>query len=517
MTPKIPCFVDSAHTAHVRVDMIILEEEADQVPKLPNDPISASSSTSPPIPLQAGGPARPYSPSPSLPDYETSEAQQQLLQRLRAKGTRSIRMLKAFWLATVVYLTLFVIVVVPLIVLRIRQWPQWPSRGPFDAIPPPGPPAPPRPPQTPIDDGNIPLIVGHLVQCNDWRESVELPTFPGLPPMATALLEFEFPPDDIVIRASTTAEHRKITQFAARLKVGMNSNTSREDVVVRLNVQYSRSDLFKSIKACQTKSEETSGLGIMIPEDIRPSDILGIEIAVLLPQTEPHLYLEDFSTYLPSFEQAFGDLAPHMQFGRLTLDGPSSNVSIKSVRASTISIRTSSADISGTFNVTDSLSLDTVNAPITAGISLINDGKSKRPTYLSLDTGNGPINATISLQNEEKHWWARPKVPDFVARTRTFNAPLDLFIRHTDASPPSRLQLQAHNTQGPVNVTLDAMFSGTFDVETKSADAFVQEIGLSTTGEEDEDESWHLLYDRVTPERVLGWMGWGRRPQGKSG
>ncbi|KAA1476038.1 hypothetical protein DENSPDRAFT_932751 [Dentipellis sp. KUC8613] len=508
--------------------MIILDEDVEQQPKLPNDPIPRAASSSQSQAQGSSAPPRPARPaSPSLPDYETSQAEHRLLHRLRARGKRGKRFCKALLFATVLYLGLFVVIGIPLIVLKIRHAANWHAHGPFDSSTPGPPMLVPVIPQSPIlYNGSLSVMVGQAVECNTWRDNKDLPTFPGSPALATAILEFVFPPEDIVIRANTTVSQSKLPHFTPRFELKMNPNESVSDVVMRLNVQYSRASLFHSINACLTKSNSSSGLGLTIPKDISPSDKLSIDVSLLLPKTTPPLVIDQFSTYLPAFEQTVGDLAPYVSFSELGLEGPMSNISISSVKASTAYIQASGGEISGTFNITESLSLDTINAPITADVSLVNDGTYSKPTYLSLDTGNGPIHATLELHAASRHFWIPQKYPDFVTRARTFNAPLELSVAHAAASKPARHQLQAHNTQGAVNVTLDAMFAGTFDVETKSAIAFVDQVpdvqaadaeGEAGDGEEEaeEDEGWNMQMDRVTQERMLGWIGWGKRPRGK--
>ncbi|KAI0321163.1 hypothetical protein OF83DRAFT_382500 [Amylostereum chailletii] len=89
----------------------------------------------------------------------------------------------------------------------------------------------------------------------------------------------------------------------------------------------------------------------------------------------------------------------------------------ESIEAESLMVKNLEGTISGKFNVSDTLSLDTINAPIVADVYLFNAEKEHRPTHLSLETGNAPINASITLQVERKSFYlSRPSFPNFAIK-----------------------------------------------------------------------------------------------------
>lgn len=61
---------------------------------------------------------------------------------------------------------------------------------------------------------------------------------------------------------------------------------------------------------------------------MKNSDILTFDINLLLPQSPYPLYIPELVTYLPLFTQQFGDLSPNFNFGKITLEGPASPISV---------------------------------------------------------------------------------------------------------------------------------------------------------------------------------------------
>lgn len=98
--------------------MIIIEEGL----KNPTDPSAGPTNREYPQsgPAALGSPSRPQSPNPTLPDYETSEAQQQPSNQHKPSGVRKFWNTRAGRLlsyALVVYTTLVLVVGVPVFVL----------------------------------------------------------------------------------------------------------------------------------------------------------------------------------------------------------------------------------------------------------------------------------------------------------------------------------------------------------------------------------------------------------------
>jgi len=141
-----------------------------------------------------------------------------------------------------------------------------------------------------------------------------------------------------------------------------------------------------------------------------------------------------------------------------------------------------------------------------------------------------PILANVKLAVEERNYFTTPKHRNFVTKFKTFNAPMNVSIAHAKGSKPARLAVHAENSQGPMDVSLDLLYTGTFDLRTKSASAKVQEsivadsaISLPPSssiphmdsdgghGYDDDKHELHFVY--TAKDRARGWIGDSRRPE----
>jgi hypothetical protein len=87
----------------------------------------------------------------------------------------------------------------------------------------------------------------------------------------------------------------------------------------------------------------------------------------------------------------------------------------------------------------------------------------------------------------------------------------------------------AENVLGPMDVSLDSQYTGIFDVRSKASIVQVLETTVSDApassraridddndGDDDggdNDEGHELHFVNVSPERIRGWIGDGRRPE----
>ncbi|KAF8686127.1 hypothetical protein AX14_003945 [Amanita brunnescens Koide BX004] len=163
------------------------------------------------------------------------------------------------------------------------------------------------------------------------------------------------------------------------------------------------------------------------------------------------------------------------------------DIACQSLHAPVIGIQNIRSSISGTFNVSESLILDTIDGPITSTITLASDTQSPN---LILDTGNSPINAAISLSSANSN--AGSPLPIFTGSVKTFSAPINLAIEAPEGLP---LRLFAANNGAPTNISLDSSYQGAFDLQTKLAP-------VSVNG-----PSQAITYTMQSYERITGWIG----------
>jgi len=231
------------------------------------------------------------------------------------------------------------------------------------------------------------------------------------------------------------------------------------------------------------------------------------------------------------FKQVLGNL-PRVFFERIRLVDSGSSITVGSISAASILVRTSGAEISGNFSASNRIYLDTINGGVYANVTLHNNKKLRKHTKLSVETGNGPIVAQVKLAVDERVFFSPPKHRNIVAKFRTFNAPMNVSIAHVKQSKPARLDLLAENTLGPIDVTLDPLYKGIFDVHTKGATAKVQQMVVSDPsaiarlphhdhdGDRDDDnddgddeDKHELHFVRASSERARGWVGDSRKPE----
>ncbi len=139
-----------------------------------------------------------------------------------------------------------------------------------------------------------------------------------------------------------------------------------------------------------------------------------------------------------------------------------------------------------------------------------------------------PIVAQVKLAVNERVYFAAPKNRNFITKFRTFNAPMNVSVAHVEGSKPARLAVMADNSQGLIDLSLDSLYTGTFEVRTKSATAqvldspdsdsaisspFYTGMGDDGDGDDDDDKRHGLHFAYVSPERARGWIGDNRRPE----
>jgi len=127
------------------------------------------------------------------------------------------------------------------------------------------------------------------------------------------------------------------------------------------------------------------------------------------------------------------------------------------------------------------------------------------------------VNVNIAV--EDSFYFSAPKHRNFETKFKNFNAPMNVSVAHAIGSKPARVAVIADNSQGPIDVFLDPLYTGIFDVRTKEAKAevvqsFVSDSSSDRDDDGDGDDEHELHFDaRVSEERTRGWIGDSRRPE----
>ncbi|KAH9048321.1 hypothetical protein EDB84DRAFT_262948 [Lactarius hengduanensis] len=480
--------------------MILLEEDTLQRPKLRTDPSDRAPSRANAVAL---APGRSPSPNTTLPDYEASQAQHPSPHKWpfyrRIWHTKAG---KAISYAFAIYSAIFVVIGIPAFVLRGKLPFKWHGDDAFSHY---GPLPPMPPPQL---SGQIDLSFQNLgnFSCNTWIEPGVLHGKPNTT-AAMASMRLAFPLGDGIILRTNSSSNNLTDYVSGSLRVDMNPDKNVSGIVLVANTRSSSFQLLQASSVCLTSFRNTTELILRIPDrEESHLDTIDMDLQLLLPWTPAPINFKMFATHLPMFSQSFGDLR-HVAFRRFELAGSNSTVAVASVRASSIVVQTSGAEISGNFSASENILLDTINGAIYTNVLLINNRKSKMPTKLKVETGNGPIVAQVNLQVDERRYFSTPpKHPNFMTMFKTFNAPMNVSIAHVAGSEPARFGVVAENTQGAMTMTLDSVYTGLFELRTKSATALVQETPAATDAPLDEENELHFE-KHVTSEWTHGWIG----------
>ncbi|KAF5370636.1 hypothetical protein D9758_001903 [Tetrapyrgos nigripes] len=445
----------------------------------------------------AGATARPPESSlnasqPSLPDYETSQAQHSPQPFLNRKypffNTVDTRFWRAALYALAIYVVLTIAIGVPLLITRIAKH-KIPHPHPADS----------SFLATPLEYANAKVFAMDR-NCNAWDISDEFSA--SVSHSLSAQGSFS-------IRSTAWQEAAAETgsPIYGNLTVDVNPDPSVSSAVFHVTVLSSIPLFYENSHICFNDDGSDRGLSVYIPSNFSGSESLTINVFLLFPQTTV-LSLNNLVTYLPMFSQRIGALAPRVSFDQVEIEGSSMDIHCDSLKARQITVQNSLAAISGSYNASSSLKLDTISAPINANITLVQDDTSKAPTYLSLDTGNGEINANVTMLADASQLVLHPMI--YMGHVKNFNAPLRLNVAHHPSTPPARLELIVENHQAESNVTLDDKFVGIFDVQSKLSSASVEwdnhGSGSSPTR--------NVVYDETSStSRRHGWIGWGSRPE----
>ncbi|KAH0827548.1 hypothetical protein J3R83DRAFT_4269 [Lanmaoa asiatica] len=433
---------------------------------------------------------RPFSP---LPDYETSQAL-----ALGGLNDSQVTLYKPplrrrildsrFWRATitslVVYIFLTLVIGVPIIVHKEYESEQkypynvltyavvWPSKNSGSYY------------SGDINNISSPIQSGIYPTCNNWT-TVEYGTSASI---VLATTERSVSPNgqfSITSNASSTDDFNLVQ---GDFYTGINPNQNVQDAVLSIMMQTSSPSVFNRNFVCFAIGDNFTNLALYVPDNLTATDNILYNITLLFPQAAISSQVDSFSTFLPMFDQRFGSFdGNYLQADRLLVD-------------------TSLESVTGTFSANTSLLVSTIMAPIVANISLYNNPKSQFPTTLDVHTGNGNLTASVTVLAPNKN---PPLRPNFITNFRTFSGSLSTNLMHDPTSPPTAIQLHVVNDLGPVDVTLDNLFEGAFQVSTKQATASVTQGDASVTDPWVPGQERTMAVDFNSTTRSYGWIGWG--------
>ncbi|KAJ8584338.1 hypothetical protein M405DRAFT_747191 [Rhizopogon salebrosus TDB-379] len=462
-------------------------------------------------PERAAG-RRPFSP---LPDYETSQAlaltdfnnNDSLITFHNPPPKRRILDSK-FWKAAIVALVLYIFLTItigiPIIVKKTREAAQqsypyysssyvvpWTDKDPSHYV---------------TDFDNISDLYGLAPICNDWTLADQLQDAQG---SMVGTIQSAVSSNGQFSITSNASYPSSMNIVQGDLFVGINPNSSETDTTISIRMQASSMNLFEQTLVCFVSEINLTTLAIYIPDNLALADQLLFNITLLYPQSPIPARVGNFATFLPFFTQTFGDFGDYVNFKKVSIEGPVSKIFADSLQADKMLVETALEPIFGQFYATDSLSVSTIQAPLTANITLFNDPESEFPTYLEVSTGNSDLIVNVILNSPNP---GPPLRPNFIANLRTFSGSATASFVHDPLSPPTAIKLRLENDLGPSNLTVDEKYQGVFQVSTKLGSAAV------TQGTAFAPDPWAQSLGRTfilnyhTAVRSYGWIGWGPRP-----
>ncbi|KAI0812497.1 hypothetical protein BC629DRAFT_1473300 [Irpex lacteus] len=304
--------------------MILLDEEDGQLPKL-----------DPPLPLHVRT-NRPLTPTPSLPDYETS--QEQLKYDLHKKKPLPKRLKWALWgLGT--YFIVTVAIGVPVIVLKSRadddnyksaNLNSWYGVNGSNPILPPI-----------FNLAALPVCLDDASDCDAWSTQ---DVYDGS--LYNSHLEYSLPVAPTLFVQSNLTYYNKTTprRIGGSLHVGINNDASVTSAKFAVDMLYSSPNIRERTKVCTIKlnSSHSDGLYVYVPSGLKGHDQLAVNISLQLPQKgvdDYPLYVSNFITALPYFSQDFAMANSKVEFGNIALGGYKADVHVDSVNAEAILVR----------------------------------------------------------------------------------------------------------------------------------------------------------------------------------
>jgi len=437
----------------------------------------------------------------SLPDYETSQAlaNNHFVYKKAVRRKVDARLWRATPYALIIYIALSVVIGIPILVIRLKHHQH---RSP----PPPRPPPPP-PWGSDLSELNGPILLDNLIGsttlCNSWTST----SSSGKTFVASSKYNASHN-GDFSIRSNVTDDG--LQSIYGGLMIGMNPDQEIKDAVLSVTMQASSTEISGATNVCFSKIDNACDLVLFVPDHLSDSDFLRFNITLLFPYSTTPYTVDKLATWLPMFTQVFGEMDKQLTFNDATIEGSSSSFDAGYIQANNLLVKTALAEIKGKFQVNQSLTLDTIEAPINADITLVNDWTRHAPTYLTLDTGNGNINTQIHLLAprplHEHH-------TVFFTSIKTFNASLKVSVTHDNSTPPSEFHLRAQNNLAESQISVDQKYQGTFDLQTKLASASVQPQNVTHLVDPlGENRQRHYQYDYMSATRIFGWVGWGQRP-----
>ncbi|QRW12789.1 hypothetical protein RhiLY_11788 [Ceratobasidium sp. AG-Ba] len=292
-------------------------------------------------------------------------------------------------------------------------------------------------------------------------------------------------------------------------------------IKVDVTIWYSSRDALSRANVCKLqKPEGGMGIGIFTPrnrfewgnKDMRA---LRVQVTVSLPASRDSLLrLNGFETNLPNFRHKFERLGDRVQIDHLSVQASNGNIESDSLYFSQGSVKTSNGRISGQYNATESLLLQTSNGAVDVDVGLTNDD-THRASILEIQSSNGRIEPRISLLTTHDQR-PQPKGGHFSVKLKTSNGRLD--VKFPTAPVDSLLDFTAKTSNAIADVSLHNSFEGSFVLQTSNGRAEVDEAYVSDpTGRGLRRDVEYIKRGNTHREGTIVWTKYGRHESPEMG
>lgn len=251
---------------------------------------------------------------------------------------------------------------------------------------------------------------------------------------------------------------------------------------VDVKVRYSSSHTLARARVCKLEKPEGGvGIGIYTPSRFVNSgrDQLQFTVTVTIPTSRKSLLeLNAFDTNVPNFRQKFEALGDRVQFEHLSVESSNSAIESDGVYVSQGTVKSSNGRITGQFNSSDSLVLQTSNGAIDVDVGITNDDTHKA-SDLTMKTSNSRISSRVSLLTTHD-LRPQPKGGHFKVRATSSNGRLEVGF---PTSPiDSLLDFEGKTSNSVADVSLHAAYEGSFLLTSSGSVALDNEHAADPTG-----------------------------------
>ncbi|KJA22088.1 hypothetical protein HYPSUDRAFT_41212 [Hypholoma sublateritium FD-334 SS-4] len=226
------------------------------------------------------------------------------------------------------------------------------------------------------------------------------------------------------------------------------------------------------------------GHSISISSPSRPLNRAPIEdepqfyaTTMILPELEEGsepLQIPHFHTRLDDTVQKMGDIGSKVFFGHISLNtnGPCA-IDAVSLTGGSIDIRSNGGSITGLFNSTKVLRLNTSNAPIIVNISLNHSDSPRSFPIASAETSNSPIHASVALFGGDAILGDGRTRSQFTVSAQTTNSPVD--VEFKAATVGSALTAVVSTANSSARVVTHPTYEGEFHLSATSGSVEIED------------------------------------------